>query len=105
MDRHVDLSVELGAVGGARVERGALVRRQRRSPSRPTAAGYGDQRPVADNTSAEGRARNRRVTILIESRVPGANCDRALEFFLNLIFCIFHRTIIHLILLNDHFIR
>lgn len=39
-------------------------------PSRLTAAGYGDQRPVADNTSAEGRARNRRVTILIESRVP-----------------------------------
>lgn len=38
-------------------------------PSRLTAAGYGDQRPVADNASAEGRARNRRVTILIESRV------------------------------------
>ncbi len=38
-------------------------------PARLTAAGYGDQRPVADNASAEGRARNRRVTILIESRV------------------------------------
>lgn len=35
---------------------------------RLTAAGYADQRPVADNGSQEGRARNRRVTILIESR-------------------------------------
>ncbi|HOB45059.1 MAG TPA: flagellar motor protein MotD [Zoogloea sp.] len=38
-------------------------------PARLTAAGYGDQRPVADNATSEGRARNRRVTILIESRV------------------------------------
>ncbi|WP_374244532.1 flagellar motor protein MotD [Zoogloea sp.] len=37
-------------------------------PARLTAAGYGDQRPVADNATPEGRARNRRVTILIESR-------------------------------------
>ena len=40
------------------------------SPVRLTAAGYGDQRPVADNGNADGRARNRRVTILIESQVP-----------------------------------
>ena len=39
------------------------------APGRLTAAGYSDQRPVADNASPEGRARNRRVTILIESRV------------------------------------
>jgi len=38
--------------------------------NRLTAAGYGDQRPVADNSSAEGRARNRRVTIQIESMAP-----------------------------------
>lgn len=38
-------------------------------PSRLTAAGYGDQRPVADNATVEGRARNRRVTILVESRL------------------------------------
>ncbi|WP_332674487.1 flagellar motor protein MotD [Aromatoleum sp.] len=43
-----------------------------------TAAGYGDQRPVTENYTEEGRARNRRVTILIESmlgdlppRAPG----------------------------------
>ncbi|MBW7859826.1 MAG: flagellar motor protein MotD [Rhodocyclaceae bacterium] len=34
---------------------------------RLTAAGYSDQRPIADNASDAGRARNRRVTILIES--------------------------------------
>ncbi|NMG45218.1 flagellar motor protein MotD [Aromatoleum toluvorans] len=46
---------------------------------RLTAAGYADQRPITDNTNEEGRARNRRVTILIESmmgepapRAPGA---------------------------------
>ncbi|MDR2031572.1 MAG: flagellar motor protein MotD [Azoarcus sp.] len=38
------------------------------APTRLTAAGYADQRPVADNGSEEGRARNRRVAIMIESR-------------------------------------
>ncbi|MBT0959628.1 flagellar motor protein MotD [Denitromonas iodatirespirans] len=37
------------------------------APSRLTAAGYGDQRPVADNDTPESRSRNRRVTLLIES--------------------------------------
>ncbi len=37
------------------------------APDRLTAAGYSDQRPIADNATEEGRARNRRVTILIES--------------------------------------
>lgn len=36
-------------------------------PARLTAAGYGDQRPVADNDTPESRSRNRRVTLLIES--------------------------------------
>ena len=38
------------------------------SPDRLTAAGYADQRPVAGNDSEAGRSRNRRVTVLIESR-------------------------------------
>ena len=37
-------------------------------PDRLTAAGYADQRPVADNAAEAGRGRNRRVTILLESR-------------------------------------
>lgn len=37
---------------------------------RLTATGYADQRPLADNSTAEGRQRNRRVAITIESRTP-----------------------------------
>lgn len=36
-------------------------------PARLTAAGLADQRPVASNDSEEGRARNRRVSIRIET--------------------------------------
>jgi len=39
---------------------------------RLTAIGYADQRPVADNAEVEGRARNRRVAITIESKTPDA---------------------------------
>ncbi|MCB1897168.1 MAG: flagellar motor protein MotD [Zoogloeaceae bacterium] len=44
-------------------------------PSRLTAAGYGDQRPVADNRSEAGRARNRRVNLLIESLIDDYDAD------------------------------
>lgn len=40
------------------------------APQRLTASGYGEQRPVADNDTPEGKARNRRVTILIEAQHP-----------------------------------
>ena len=42
---------------------------------RLTATGYADQRPLADNATADGRQRNRRVSITIESRNP----DNAVE--------------------------
>lgn len=45
------------------------------APSRLTATGYADQRPVADNATPDGRQRNRRVAILIEARNP----DEAVE--------------------------
>lgn len=35
------------------------------APGRLSAAGYGEYRPVADNSTAEGRARNRRVDIVV----------------------------------------
>ncbi len=38
--------------------------------SRLNATGFADQRPVADNDTPEGRARNRRVAITIESKTP-----------------------------------
>jgi len=37
---------------------------------RLTASGYADQQPLADNATPEGRQRNRRVAITIESRTP-----------------------------------
>ena len=37
---------------------------------RLTAIGYGETRPVETNTTSEGRARNRRVAILIDSNRP-----------------------------------
>ncbi|HSL57012.1 MAG TPA: OmpA family protein [Acidimicrobiales bacterium] len=37
------------------------------SPDRLTASGYAEQRPVADNATADGRARNRRVDIAVLS--------------------------------------
>ncbi|CAM5463205.1 flagellar motor protein MotD [Thauera mechernichensis] len=44
-------------------------------PDRLTVAGYADQRPVAGNSTEEERGRNRRVTILIESRTADVAPD------------------------------
>ncbi|MDR1424241.1 MAG: flagellar motor protein MotD [Azoarcus sp.] len=49
------------------------------SPQRLTAAGYADQRPVADNGTETGRARNRRVAIMIESHQPEPQASAELE--------------------------
>jgi chemotaxis protein MotB len=42
---------------------------------RLTAIGYGETRPVETNTTLEGRARNRRVSILIDSNRPEEPTD------------------------------
>lgn len=39
-------------------------------PRRLSAVGYAEQRPIADNATAEGRSRNRRVTINLEAKTP-----------------------------------
>jgi chemotaxis protein MotB len=51
------------------------------SGGRLTAIGYADTRPVESNAQAEGRARNRRVTILIDSMLPekGLEVDLAAQ--------------------------
>ncbi|MDI6800536.1 MAG: OmpA family protein [Thermodesulfovibrionales bacterium] len=41
------------------------------SPERLSASGYGEYRPVASNATPEGRARNRRVDILLTDRKGG----------------------------------
>ena len=76
-----DLEAELRARILDRGERGGRRQLQRlfvdsgMDPRRLSAAGYADQRPVADNASPDGRQRNRRVAITIESRTP----DNAVE--------------------------
>ncbi len=47
-----------------------LVAGGRVAPQRVTASGYADQRPVADNATADGRARNRRVELVLLTQVP-----------------------------------
>ena len=44
-------------------------------PRRLTAIGYADQRPVDDNATPDGRARNRRVAITIESKLPDVGVE------------------------------
>lgn len=46
---------------------------------RLTAIGYADTRPVEPNVLADGRARNRRVTILIDSNVPEKGKELGLD--------------------------
>jgi chemotaxis protein MotB len=47
-------------------------------PRRVGAAGYGEYRPIADNATAEGRARNRRIAItIIPDELAGADAVKA----------------------------
>jgi chemotaxis protein MotB len=46
---------------------------------RLTAIGYADTRPVEPNVLADGRARNRRVTILIDSEIPEKSTELNLQ--------------------------
>ncbi|MEM6492685.1 MAG: OmpA family protein, partial [Pseudomonadota bacterium] len=39
-------------------------------PQRLAAAGFGEFRPAADNATADGRARNRRIEIVLDQRPP-----------------------------------
>ncbi|MFP4130636.1 MAG: flagellar motor protein MotD [Thiohalospira sp.] len=45
--------------------------------SRLSAVGYGEQRPVADNDTADGREENRRVVLILEKRPPREDLDEA----------------------------
>lgn len=46
---------------------------QRVSGKRLSAAGYADQRPLATNDTGEGRARNRRVAVVVHSTDPSTS--------------------------------
>ncbi|HBT47767.1 MAG TPA: flagellar motor protein MotS [Peptococcaceae bacterium] len=61
---------ELSAARAIRVVR-YFIDRHGLEPSRFTAVGHGEYRPLLPNTSPENMAQNRRVVILIGSRNPG----------------------------------
>lgn len=46
------------------------------SPDRITTNGYGESRPIADNSTAEGRARNRRVEAILKATSKEAAYDQ-----------------------------
>lgn len=46
------------------------------SPDRMTAKGYGMSRPIADNETAIGRKKNRRVDIVVQENEPATASDR-----------------------------
>lgn len=52
------------------------------NPQRLTALGYGENRQVASNETPEGRARNRRVTIMIMSKEQGQVTEIPIDFAL-----------------------
>ena len=48
-------------------------------PGRLTAIGYGDERPLADNGTADGRQKNRRVEIIILPKSSGRSYEAEAE--------------------------
>ena len=49
-------------------------------PSRMASIGYGEYHPVSANDSAQGRARNRRVVMVVMASLEGQSSDRVYEF-------------------------
>ncbi|MCS6267163.1 MAG: OmpA family protein [Vampirovibrio sp.] len=56
-----------------------LINVQRFSPREMAAVGYADTRPVAINTTADGRAKNRRIDIILFSKAVGNVIDPSLQ--------------------------
>ena len=57
------------ALSKARAETAAgIIRKHLSDPSRVTAEGYGDAQPIAPNSTAEGKAQNRRVEFVIQRK-------------------------------------
>jgi chemotaxis protein MotB len=53
-----------------------MLESKRIEPQRLSAAGYGEHHPVGDNATAEGRARNRRVDVVISVDEPAPQANK-----------------------------
>jgi len=69
---------ELSAARAAAVVR--LFERNGIEPSRMASIGYGEYQPISDNDSDEGRAKNRRVVLVVMSAMEGRQNERIYEF-------------------------
>lgn len=69
---------ELSAARAAAVVR--LFERNGVEPSRMASIGYGEHKPIAENETEEGRAKNRRVVLVVMASLPGRQNDRIYEF-------------------------
>lgn len=49
-------------------------------PARMASIGYGEYHPIAENDSVEGRAKNRRVVVIVMASMEGQDDDRIYEF-------------------------
>jgi len=69
---------ELSAARAAAVVR--LFEKNGVDPSRMASIGYGEYHPIAENDSEEGRAKNRRVVMIVMASMEGQDNDRLYEF-------------------------
>ncbi|MCG8317544.1 MAG: flagellar motor protein MotD [Pseudomonadales bacterium] len=71
---------ELSSARAAAVVR--LMETQEIDPKRLAAVGYGEHHPLADNESEEGRAKNRRVALIISKNKPDEkeNVDKQVDY-------------------------
>lgn len=69
---------ELSAARAAAVVR--LFERNGVKPSRMASIGYGEYQPISDNDSEAGRAKNRRVVLIVMSSLEGRENERIYEF-------------------------
>ncbi|MEH6616242.1 MAG: flagellar motor protein MotD [Porticoccus sp.] len=69
---------ELSAARAAAVVR--LFERNGIEPSRMASIGYGEYQPISDNGTDEGRAKNRRVVLVVMSAMEGRQNERSYEF-------------------------
>jgi chemotaxis protein MotB len=76
---HNSRSIELGLQPRATTVVSLLIERHDFDPSLVSAAGFSEYRPVESNATAQGRAANRRVDLVVVGQVPEKTAGRTEE--------------------------